>query len=149
MNQLKSQPKLTSKDKESTLSSQDVASIWVSIEVDYTHTINNKTTKQILKLMGNAQKRCYWGEVQEDRIKNENEGMKREKSHLKIYLNKITKNQENNSTIRIKFDKHGNNVSMYETVKEVDKEKIIKENFTQLTRDNTTSLQSDNVEDIG
>ena len=38
---------------------------------------------------------------------------------------------------------------MYENVKEFDKETIIKENITSLTRDNTFSLHSDNVEDMG
>ena len=38
---------------------------------------------------------------------------------------------------------------MYETVKEVYEEKIRKENIKSLIRDNTTSPQSDNVEDIG
>ena len=37
---------------------------------------------------------------------------------------------------------------MYETVKEVYEEKIRKENIKSLIRDNTTSPQSDNVEDI-
>ena len=38
---------------------------------------------------------------------------------------------------------------MYEAVKEVNEETITKENIMLFTRDNTTSLQSDNVEDIG
>ena len=38
---------------------------------------------------------------------------------------------------------------MYENVKEVDEETIIKGNITSLTRYNTTSLHSDNFEDIG
>ena len=37
---------------------------------------------------------------------------------------------------------------MFETVKEVDEEKIIKEHITSLSMNNTTSLQADNVEDI-
>ena len=37
---------------------------------------------------------------------------------------------------------------MYETVEEVYKDKIIKENITSLTRDITTSPQDDNVEGI-
>ena len=38
---------------------------------------------------------------------------------------------------------------MYETVKEVEEETIIEENIMSLTRDNTTSLQDDNVDYIG
>ena len=38
---------------------------------------------------------------------------------------------------------------MYETVKYVDQETIIKESIPSLTRDNTTSLQDDNVQVIG
>ena len=53
-------------------------------------------------------------------------------------MNTILKKKENNSTIETKFDNHDNKVSMYETVKEVYKEKIIKENITLLTRDNAT-----------
>ena len=53
-------------------------------------------------------------------------------------LNTILKKKENNSTIETKSDKHDNKASMYETVKEVYKEKIIKEKITLLTRDNTT-----------
>ena len=56
MHQLKSQPKLTSKDKELTCQYQDVALSWVSTEVGYTATINDKATKEELKLMSNAQK---------------------------------------------------------------------------------------------
>ena len=50
------------------------------------------------------------------------------------------------STIETKFDKHCNKVSIFETVKEVDEEKIIKEHIISLSRDKTTSLQYDNVE---
>ena len=60
----------------------------------------------------------------------------------------ITKKKRNNSAIEKKFDKHGNKVSIYETVKEVDGKQITKENVTKFTRYNTTSLQSDNVENI-
>ena len=38
---------------------------------------------------------------------------------------------------------------MYETVKEVDEEIIMKENITSFSRDNISSLQADNVENIG
>ena len=38
---------------------------------------------------------------------------------------------------------------MYETVKEVDEEKITKENITLFARDHTTSIQYDKVEYIG
>ena len=50
-----------------------------------------------------------------------------------------------NSTIETKYDKHDNKISMFETVKEVDEGKITKENITPLTRDNVTSLQSNNI----
>ena len=55
-------------------------------------------------------------------MKVTNEGMKREKNHLKKELYTITKNIGNDSTIETKYDKHGNKVSMYETVKEEDEE---------------------------
>ena len=45
IHQLKLQPNMPSKDKESNPSSQDVALSWISTEVDYTATINDKTTK--------------------------------------------------------------------------------------------------------
>ena len=38
---------------------------------------------------------------------------------------------------------------MFETVKEVDEDEIINDHITFLSRDNITSLQVDNVEDIG
>ena len=38
---------------------------------------------------------------------------------------------------------------MYETVKEVGEETIKNKNITLLSRDHNTSLQSDNVQDIG
>ena len=38
---------------------------------------------------------------------------------------------------------------MHETVKEVDEETVTKESIAQFTRDHSTSIQSDNVEDIG
>ena len=38
---------------------------------------------------------------------------------------------------------------MHETVKEVDEETVTKENVTYFTRYDSTSLQYDNVEDIG
>ena len=60
MHQLKSPRKLPSKDKESNCSSQDIASIWFSTEVEYTAPIYDKPTKQELKLMGNAQKIRQW-----------------------------------------------------------------------------------------
>ena len=82
-------------------------------------------------------------------MKNANEGMKREKFHLKIELNTITKKREDSTNIETKLDKHGNKISMYETVKEVDEEIIMKENITSFSRDNISSLQADNVENIG
>ena len=57
--------------------------------------------------------------------------------------------KENNSTIDTKFNKYGNKVSMFETVKELGGETVTKENITSPTRYHTISLQSDNVEDIG
>ena len=39
----------------------------------------------------------------------------------------------NISTIDTKYNKYGNKVLMFETVREVDGEKVIKENNTQLT----------------
>ena len=62
-------------------------------------------------------------------------------------MNTIKK--ENSSTIEIVFDKHGNKFSMFETVNAVYGETIIKEHIMSSSRDNTTSPQSDNVEDIG
>ena len=75
--------------------------------------------------------------------------MKREKFHLKIELNTITKKREDSTTIETELDKHGNKISMYKTVKEVDEEIIIEENITSFSRDNISSLQADNVENIG
>ena len=75
--------------------------------------------------------------------------MKREKFHLKIELNTITKKREDSTNIETKLDKHGNKISMYKTVKEVDEEIIIEENITSFSRDNISSLQADNVENIG
>ena len=57
----------------------------------------------------------------------------------------MIKKKENNSTIEKKYYKHGNKVSVYDTVKDVDADKITKENITLLARDHTSSLQSDNV----
>ena len=57
---------MPSKDKELTRLSQDVASSWVSTEVDYTDSIDDKPTKQELKLMGNAQKIRYWNKREEN-----------------------------------------------------------------------------------
>ena len=82
-------------------------------------------------------------------MKISNEGMKSKNFHLKKKFNKIAKKREDNSTIETKFDKHGNKASMYETVKEVDEEKITKKKIMSLTSDNTNSLQSCSVEDIG
>ena len=48
----------------------------------------------------------------------------------------MKKKKENNSTIE-KIDKHGNKVSMYETVKEVDEDTIKRENITLLKSDYT------------
>ena len=59
------------------------------------------------------------------------------------------KEKENNSTIEKNFDKYGNKFSIYDTVKEVDVETITSTNIVSLTGDNTTSLQYDDVEDIG
>ena len=56
MHQLKSKPKLQSKDKESTPLYLDLASSWVSTEVDYTTTIYPKPTREELDIMVNAEK---------------------------------------------------------------------------------------------
>ena len=56
MHQLKSHPKISSKDKESTRFSQDISSSWVSAEEDCTAPIDNKPTKEWLKFMGTARK---------------------------------------------------------------------------------------------
>ena len=56
MHQLKSQKNLSSKYKESTASSLDVASGWIKTEVDSTAAINDKPTKEELKLMSNKEK---------------------------------------------------------------------------------------------
>ena len=55
------------------------------------------------------------------------------------------KKTENNSTIETKFDQCGNKVSMYETVKEVDKDTVTKENNILLTREPTASHLSGNA----
>ena len=49
-----------------------------------------------------------------------NEGIKREIFHKKYILHAISKKKGKNSTINKCFDKHGNEVSMYEIIKEVD-----------------------------
>ena len=59
MHKLKTHPKLQSKYKESTPSSLDVASSWVSNEVDYTTGINHKPTKEELDNMGNTEKDVF------------------------------------------------------------------------------------------
>ena len=56
MHQLKSQKNLSSKYKESTASSLDFASGWIPTEVDSTAAINDKPTKEELKLMSNKEK---------------------------------------------------------------------------------------------
>ena len=58
-------------------------------------------------------------------MKNLNEVVKERKSSKKE-LNTIRSKKEKNSTIETKYDKNGNKVSMFETVKEVDEEKLIK-----------------------
>ena len=58
IHQLKSNPKLPSKCKESNPSSLHIASSWVSTEVYYTATINDKPKRGELKSRGNAQKIC-------------------------------------------------------------------------------------------
>ena len=116
MYQLNSQPMLPSKQNESTHLSQDVALSWVSTEVDYISPIEDKPTKQELKLMGNAQKDVT-GKWEKYIMDNKNEGMKRENFHLKKQLNTISNRYKNNYTIETKSGNHGNTVSMYETVK--------------------------------
>ena len=83
--------------------------------------------------MGNAEKIWFWKNIEQYNIKVSNEGIKREKLSSKKDLHTITKKKENNSTIDKRYDKHGNNVLMYETVKEIDEETITKENITLLT----------------
>ena len=56
MYQLKSQTKLQSKDKESTPSSLDVTSSWVSTEVDYYSTIDPKPIIEELDSVVNSEK---------------------------------------------------------------------------------------------
>ena len=69
---------------------------------------------------------------------------KRKKSPEK----ELNTNNNNKPTIETKFGKHGNIVSMFENIKEVDEERIIKEHITSLSRDNTTLLQADNFEGL-
>ena len=60
MHKPKSQTNLPSKNKESTRLSQGIASNFVSTELYYTVTINDKPTKSEFYQMGKLQKRCYW-----------------------------------------------------------------------------------------
>ena len=55
-----------------------------------------------------------------------NEGIMREIFHKKYILHAISKKKGKNSTINKCFDKHGNEVSMYENVKKGDEETITK-----------------------
>ena len=66
--------------------------------------------------MGNAQKEVT-GKWEENIMDNENESMKRENFHRKKQLNTISKRYEDNYNIETKSGKHGDKVSMYETVK--------------------------------
>ena len=59
-------------------------------------------------------------------MKNQNESIK---ILIKKQLN-TTKKKEKNYTIETKYDKDGNKVSMFETVKEVDEEKMTKQHIT-------------------
>ena len=56
MPQLKTHPKLQTKDKEWNTSYIDVASSWDSTEVYYTTKIGPKTTRKELYSMGNSEK---------------------------------------------------------------------------------------------
>ena len=56
IHQLKSQPNLQSKDKESNPLSLDVASSWFSTEVDYSSSNDPKPTREELGNMGNSEK---------------------------------------------------------------------------------------------
>ena len=60
IHQLKSQTNLQSKDNESTRLSQEIASSWVSTEVDYTVSIDDKPTKPEFDNMKKLQRRRYW-----------------------------------------------------------------------------------------
>ena len=94
-----------------------------------------------------AEKIFYWKKGTRNKYCKWRYG-KRKLSYKKE-LHTMPKNKEKSYTIETKFDKSSNKVSMYETIKEVYEETIIKEHITLLTKDNTTSIQSDNVEDIG
>ena len=72
--------------------------------------------------------------------------MKRKIIHLKKELHTFKKKRENNSTIETKFDQYGNKFSIFETVKEVDKKKVTKDNNILLTGEPIASLLSVNVE---
>ena len=55
MHRLNSHTKISSKDKESTRSSQDIASSWVSTEAYPTVVIDDKTIKYEFKMMRKSQ----------------------------------------------------------------------------------------------
>ena len=65
MNKLNSYPKLQSKYKKSTTSYLDVASSWVSTEVDYTTVIDPKPKIEELNNMGHSEKICFWKNIEQ------------------------------------------------------------------------------------
>ena len=83
INQLKSHPKLKSKDKEPTPSYLKVEWGWVSTEVDYSSEIDPQPTIELLYNMGNSAKICFWKNKEQQITKKSNELMKIENFHLK------------------------------------------------------------------
>ena len=67
--------------------------------------------------------------------------MERQIIHLKMSYTPLKK-KENNYTIDTKFDQHGNKVSIFETVEEVDEETVTRYNNILLTKEPTDSLLS-------
>ena len=65
--------------------------------------------------------------------------------YLGKYLNTINKNESNNTKATI-FDKDGNKVSEIEKFNDTDKETVTKEHVTSFSKDNTNSLQDDNID---
>ena len=73
----------------------------------------------------------------------ENEKIGKTKYSSKKELHTIRKTK---SIIKTTFDQYDNNVSMFETVIEVDEEIVTKEENILFTREPTTSILSGNVE---
>ena len=88
-------------------------------------------------------KRAFLEKIEGKKIKFKNE---KQKDTLFIILKKNTiKKREKNSTIETKYDKYSNEVSLFETVKKLNEEKVTKENNILLKREPTTSLLSGNI----